>query len=53
MKIINQWVVFNRNQDQLLVETENGNFYLYTYHSGFIDISKEEANKLLKNERNL
>lgn len=47
MKIVNQWVVFNRNQDQLLVETENGKFYLYTYHSGFLDISSEDASVLI------
>jgi len=46
MKIINQWVVFNRNQDQLLVETEDGKFYIYTYHSGFLCVSSEEANAL-------
>ncbi len=30
MKVKNQWIVFNINQDQLLVETESGKFYLYT-----------------------
>lgn len=44
MKIKNQWIVFNVNQDQLLVETENGKYYLYTYHSGFQEISSEKAN---------
>jgi hypothetical protein len=47
MKIKNQWVVFNRNQDQLLVETEEGKFFIYTYHSGFLDVSTEEANFLI------
>lgn len=47
MKIKNQWVVFNQNQDQLLVETENGKFFIYTYHSGFLDVSPEEANVLI------
>ena len=28
MKIKNQWIVFNVNQDQMLVETENGKYYL-------------------------
>jgi len=47
MKIKNQWVVFNSNQDQLLVETENGKYYLYTYHNGFQEISSEKANVLI------
>lgn len=47
MKIKNQWIVFNSNQDQLLVETENGKYYLYTYHNGFQEISSEKANALI------
>lgn len=47
MKIKNQWIVFNQNQDQLLVETEECKFYIYTYHSGFQEISSEKANVLI------
>jgi hypothetical protein len=47
MKIKNQWIVFNSNQDQLLVETENGKFYLHTYQAGFQEVSYENANVLI------
>lgn len=48
MIIINQWIVFNSNQDQLLVETENGKYYLYTYHNGFQEISIKDAEAFIK-----
>jgi hypothetical protein len=48
MKIKNQWIVFNLNQDQLLVETENGKYYLYTYHNGFQEISIKDADKFIE-----
>ncbi len=47
MKIKNQWIVFNVNQDQMLVETENGKYYLYTFHAGFQEISSEKAKVLI------
>tara|TARA_R110000868_G_scaffold89492_7_gene249138 strand:- start:183 stop:332 length:150 start_codon:yes stop_codon:yes gene_type:complete len=47
MKIVNQWLVFNRNVDQVLCETENGKYYLYTYHAGFLEIPSDEAKKLI------
>ncbi|EMY3554925.1 hypothetical protein [Flavobacterium psychrophilum] len=45
MKIKDQWIVFNVNQDQLLVETEK--YYLYTFHAVFQEISFENANVLI------
>lgn len=47
MKIKNQWIVFNVNQDQLLVETESGKYYLYTFHAGFQEVSNDKAVALI------